>query len=1285
MVGAALLGALVPVPAFADHPAADLKGVFAHVGTIPRFVPDSVLQQRFQSTLAAIDTFTGNAPAGGLPLVSTATGRVYQAYSLKNGRVGVVVRDLRTLGLADQGFLLPPEIASLAQLAGVTQGRSQLPVAVDEANKRMYFWTDKNAAGAYRRGVVILQEADGLGDYKLEWRPLGLVLNDLVPDTDAYTRAVATWEDAYSQALARYADAVSAYLGSLDPQAIASGKPAADPPVPPTPGPPPTPPVTNPSGSQLGDPRLADTGASVAHPSAFQGMEYADGKLYVVLGSSVFQDAPQPTRLLQLDGQPYLPKDRWDNPTTPKANPHYLQVDWDRVVRGCPTVYAEQTGGAPGSMSGFMHVLKTDSSIFLPCTSANNAVVVQIPLDSAADSTGPETTYVGTGVPYGYLVDRAARRIHFRVQAPQGPAVLTFDADQGIYVGLQAIAPSGAFVGSAWALDDRTGRLYTQVPPELGYGLTRLDGRATPVSPALKFEAFPAPPDNGAEPRPKMLARDSVNGRVFVPSPGAGLDRQQFFVLADAPPQPALAPENPDANTADMPEVPGLTGVSYSGGVSGYGMRQLLVGGISGFVPNRITGSQSLGEIYHRPPCQRADREFILAQVKDLRMSNSLVAGQATAGSVDEVTSQDIQSPSRCTEPGTIPNTDPKAYLNTFKGVVPDWALDVVRGAVDSANRTVQGPVDTARQNLDQTAGRAWPMQTIACTPAVPASTTRPSTGTPGDAALAGFEAAVDCTNTRALAASASASPSPPPPDQSSQGPATLPSALASASRGLGSASSVRVASSSSTTSTRLDPQRGTVSRSESLVRGVEVTVPGGSIQIGGIFAMAETAAKGRPGTAHTTYRRMAWGVHAIGPDGAVHCELCATEDQLQQLADGLNRVLGASGKAMIPRVDASLAKGTAGGYQAAIQRDGREVINNTVVNGDSFTEVPALEFLLYNDSLNWGRQRQIFQFAGVKANSQYGIYCLRGHPEDGKCVLPPTAPASLRLELRDASNTPLAGGSFRVHNDLDGNKKLDPGEPQAYSCATDPGGQCRFDGVPPGRYVITETAAPQGYAKAPDASAEVLPGSATTVTFTNVRNVGSVEITLVDDANGQPLGGGSFQLYTDNGDKVLTPADKQYASCTTDASGRCALKTAEGKVGNEVPLGAYVLHQAGAPKGYTTADDVPFALDLPGATARLTITNGAAATAVLSLEEGTPPPEAAVVSQPVSFQPSGGGGGGVLGPLVGELSKGLQWLRRHPGEAVLFAASLGLFAGPFWAGWRRRLLIEVSSSPARR
>lgn len=259
-------------------------------------------------------------------------------------------------------------------------------------------------------------------------------------------------------------------------------------------------------------------------------------------------------------------------------------------------------------------------------------------------------------------------------------------------------------------------------------------------------------------------------------------------------------------------------------------------------------------------------------------------------------------------------------------------------------------------------------------------------------------------------------------------------------------------------------------------------------------------------------------------------------------------------------------------------------------------------------------------------------------------------------------------------------------------SCVTgeDGVGDCVFEHLAPGDYIVRQTTAPAGYAPVADFPVNLAPGMASKVSFTNLKALASIEISLTDDADPPaPLPGGVFVILADDGDGVLGAADVELGRCTTGADGTCEPFV-------DVPLGAYVAHQETAPNGLLPAGDVPFALDLPGQVAAIAFVNGLPPSAPAPAAEvatgggasfdpapspsfGTatyipppPPPAPVVTSTPIPDPPSG------LGRVLSLPSEAASFLARSPGDAALFAGIWSLLLAPAYLVARRRKLTLV-------
>jgi hypothetical protein len=193
---------------------------------------------------------------------------------------------------------------------------------------------------------------------------------------------------------------------------------------------------------------------------------------------------------------------------------------------------------------------------------------------------------------------------------------------------------------------------------------------------------------------------------------------------------------------------------------------------------------------------------------------------------------------------------------------------------------------------------------------------------------------------------------------------------------------SVQVAKSSSSVTVVRKLGKGVTVKVDSIARGVEIRGEG---TIGVVRAEATSTATGRDGGASTSFTRTICDVDVAG---VVVAGCLGTEEEQQTLVDRLNAALGGRGKVVLRSPDAALARGTAHGYLAAVQRDRRELFADQVVTRDRSLAVPALEVVTYQgDGGAWGAGRQVAQLAGVQASTSYGIVCTYGKRVDGKCA----------------------------------------------------------------------------------------------------------------------------------------------------------------------------------------------------------------------------------------------------------------------------------------------------------
>jgi hypothetical protein len=185
-----------------------------------------------------------------------------------------------------------------------------------------------------------------------------------------------------------------------------------------------------------------------------------------------------------------------------------------------------------------------------------------------------------------------------------------------------------------------------------------------------------------------------------------------------------------------------------------------------------------------------------------------------------------------------------------------------------------------------------------------------------------------------------------------------------------------------------------------------------------------------------------------------------------------------------------------------------------------------------------------------------------------------PRQPGSVKItKLDDATPpNPLAGAEFTLFKDnapTGGARGAEDTE-TTKTCTTGADGTCEITGVVPGPYWVVETKTPANHDTAADQHVTVKSNEQVSVTFVNVRQLGSVKITKTDDASpANPLAGAEFTLYEDNpptggargGEDVAT-----NKTCTTDADGTCAITA--------VLPGPYWVVETKTPANHDTAAD---------------------------------------------------------------------------------------------------------------
>jgi len=445
-----------------------------------------------------------------------------------------------------------------------------------------------------------------------------------------------------------------------------------------------------------------------------------------------------------------------------------------------------------------------------------------------------------------------------------------------------------------------------------------------------------------------QISVDPVRHRLYMPD-----QRTNSYIIYDDTQGPTadIGTADPDAATVDSPERASVTGETHSGAAGGYGVYLLSDGG-----PNRIFSNatalcpdifagldQGLLECIQNKVTTPGDRAMYLGRIAQSSLTNVGANGQATSLEVaDAATARDLGNAGAygtTVDPGA--GQPPSSTSPTPTPIVLPGARSVTNPTPAPGARPSPGPLDFP---IDR------PQDVPTC---------QDFGGSPGsaDEHTGVGNAATTCNLARQLV-SASAEfgrddrvPSPP-------GGVELGSARAWAS-------------------TTLDPQKGMVSTANATATGIVLQFPDGTvISIDEIAASATSVAHGRPGTADGTYSRTIKGF--VAPEytcGETGFPACDPQQVANAITDALTKA-GFDAQAFVPGPDQTYFNGTPGGYQAVVTKDLTLQRSDETVNDDSSDLVPGLEIVFYGDGPG-GRTRELLQFAGVHAESHYGIYLL--------------------------------------------------------------------------------------------------------------------------------------------------------------------------------------------------------------------------------------------------------------------------------------------------------------------
>lgn len=932
---------------------------------------------------------------------------------------------------------------------------------------------------------------------------------------------------------------------------------------------------------------------------------------------------------------------------------------WVYRPRACAAVLRDKPGRAVPFGLGHERVGTEEVGfLYFPCHGTAQLLsparyppgIVRVNLHdaTATDSTDAFSTewfnFAGDLIDGWAFGDLVNHRIVLGVGGVGPNRVYVFDVLHRAWTG-RLVLGSGGFGGGG--VDPASGRIYVYAGRDLGLRVIDPSGlpavvRANPVG------------IGDTPPTMTELTVDPLTRRVV----RAGGPGGHLVIYEDRiPPFVPAPPVDPDDKTHDIDEGDAVQ-VTHTAAGSAYGARVQLARGLRG-LPLGGAAAQFLDATPFR--IEGGDRGLFLSQIRQ-----AMVTGQSRQG--------DATASANAARMGESTESDVRAKYDAVMGPITE-------GADESAecDQSSPGPECLEFDTLVQSVGALRESQ---CSNFGGADDPN-SASEPGSS--------VEC---RPLdRASAWSSSSAEQPGQA--GPVLF-----------------GVAHTEATVDAVKDPAGGVVTTSSAVARGVNITIPNaGSLSIGEIESTAVSRAMGRPdtdgvdcseeptpvGCTKSTLHTVAKNVRILDASGEETLFSCGVTGadadpddncDLSEVAREVNQYFASSIRARGPRQELDpLVVNSPGGARAVVTKDFYAFANDLTLHGDAQREVTGLELTIYND--NWEPSRVIVELAGVYSEAQYQI----GVPK------PPefTEPTKLSIALLDDVGQPLEGGVFQVRE----TDALGLSGPLVAACVTgdDGVGDCQFDGLAAGEYVISETAAPAGYAPADDATISLLEGLHTEVVFTNLQAVGRIGISLTDDGGETgtpgPLAGATFGVVSDDGDLVRGAGDQPYDECTTDAEGTCSFE--------DVPLGAYVVYQKAAPEGYLTADDVGFVLELPGQAAALSFVTGLEGiegtagsrgnggstaedttgdetardtafvddpteTTTVIIEEPPMRPAAQVSTSPLD-RPSG------LRRVIGLPGEAAGFLRRQPLQATLFGLVWLLLGTPVYLAVRRRTL----------
>lgn len=616
-----------------------------------------------------------------------------------------------------------------------------------------------------------------------------------------------------------------------------------------------------------------------------------------------------------------------------------------RFLRVCNGPASPVELGRTGQFDGMI----TEKYLYVACHRAGTiGAVVRIERTQMTQGSSREDIVAGPAYLDTSFADPASGRMFLATRAGE---VWVFDAATMSFIGVIAAGAEGnAGLPLGYGLDTRSGRFFFQ-SPVVGVGVA--EGRFDPIPQARTFST-------GKGDGQERIISDAEGGRILV-LVGSNNDREAAYRIYDVGPAPVPPPPpDPDHSTSDIREQVGVTEARFFASGTGYGARTLLAKGIAAVPPQPAIGQDApiaarmVENLNSR--CGFTDRELIAGRVAKAEYDTGATAAEAVGVFIDERTKLDLEHLSRCDVEAKNGNSRFDGLFSIFstspeqspqERELRDRLREQCAAAQQQTNTSTGLSGDSESRECDS--GRTWPTQNAFCTS---------SSGGESDGRLRSEH------------------------EEPSKGEVACPSPggrLTAEAVGYLTGGFKVGRAETDTEITR--SSAGVTSTVTSEAHDVDF---GGVVHIGEVTAKAVSRSNGRPqDNPMSKYELTIKGLSVTNPATGRRTVLCDEfksaggkhNCDIDEALDTLNTLtLGRVEFRMQSGLDAKLLQGSPKGALTAVQKSTARQASDQALVGDRTTEVPAVEVVVYNDNMPFGRARQIFQLAGVSTAATYNI-----------------------------------------------------------------------------------------------------------------------------------------------------------------------------------------------------------------------------------------------------------------------------------------------------------------------